>query len=391
MGMFRDDFYSTKVSRNAYSGSGYAGIMRHKLLLLLGLAALTGSLLTFIVLTYVLDDGDMGDLQRSLVHSELERVMAVDKVGPAVVSIVSSLEGQDGNTSRSVGVGSGVVYDKKGKQAWVVTNYHVLEEGDAFDVILSNGTKKKAELVGSDRLADLAVLVIDSEGIDTVVEFGDSDSLKAGQTAIAIGNPLGVELSQTVTAGIISRPIRSIPVFPGPDGEYEWELNMIQTDAAINFGNSGGALVNLEGKVVGINSMKVSETGVEGLGFAIPINEVKPIIEELRKKGRISRPFLGVSTVNLQSFVSGLEYLELPEDLESGAIVLEALGPAKEAGLTTNDVIVELDGHPINGTLSLRKYLYQHKKIGDKIDVTYYRQSTKSTVTIKLGENKEQP
>lgn len=388
MSMFKDDFYSTKVSRRAEGWSGI-GLLRNKLLLLLVLAAMTGSLLTFVVLTYVIDRGGTGDLQANLVHNELERVLAVDKVGPAVVSIVSSIEGQDGKMVKGVGVGSGVIFDKKGKQAWIVTNYHVLEDGTSFEVILPDGTRKKAEVVGSDRLADLAVLVVDSEGIDTVVEFGNSDELKAGQTAIAIGNPLGLELSQTVTAGIISRPIRSIPVFPGPDGEYEWELNMIQTDAAINHGNSGGALVNIQGKVVGINSMKVSETGVEGLGFAIPINEVKPVIEELIKLGKVTRPFLGVSTVNLQSFKSGLEYLELPEDLVSGAIILEVHGPAKDAGLTTNDVIVQLDDQPVNGTLSLRKYLYQNKKIGDKIEVTYYRKDTKSSITIKLGENIE--
>lgn len=355
---------------------------RTQLFLLLGASALVGALVMYIVLSLTLGrDGT------TYAYTEQGRVDAVDKVGPAVVSIISS--GKDGEGADSLsrlGMGSGVIFQKDGGKVRIATNNHVVEEGTSFEVVLSNGERRKATVVGKDRLTDLAVLEMDGKNIETVADFGDSDKLKPGQTAIAIGNPLGLGLSQTVTAGIISWPKRSIPVLPGQDGEYEWELDMIQTDAAINQGNSGGALIDLNGKVIGINSLKVADTGVEGLGFAIPINEAKPVLDELIKHNKIRRPYIGVSSASLSLFKSGLETLKLPDNVKAGAIVLEVQGPALKAGLKTNDVIVQLDDQPIYTTLGLRKYLYGHKKIGDKLQITYYRAGKKDTVTVSLEE-----
>ncbi|GIP35988.1 S1C family serine protease [Paenibacillus sp. J2TS4] len=390
MSLFNDEFYSTKVSRWAKQGmEGGRRWWRNRVVLLILASALTGSLVTFFLMT-VFTKSDTGQPLAAgpIEVTELSRVKAVDKVSPTVVSIISSIKEKNGEKVRGIGMGSGVIFQKNGNRALIVTNNHVLEEASSFEVVLPTGEHKQAKVIGSDYLADLAVLEIDAGGIKTVAEFGNSDDLKSGQTAIAIGNPLG-GLSQTVTAGIISWPRRTIPVYPGHDGEYEWELEMIQTDAAINQGNSGGALVDLEGRVIGINSLKVADTGVEGLGFAIPINEVKTVIDELVAHGKVLRPFIGVSTVNLSSFKSGLELLKLPEEVKMGAIILEVHGPAKEAGLKTNDVIVEMDNQPIHGTLSLRKYLYQNKQIGEKLNITYYRNGKKLTVTITLAENDE--
>lgn len=163
---------------------------------------------------------------------------------------------------------------------------------------------------------------------------------------------------------------------------------MIQTDAAINHGNSGGALVNLDGKVVGINTLKVADMGVEGLGFAIPINEAKSIIETLIKEHRIKRPYIGVVTQDLQAF-KGTEELKLPKDVKQGVLVIDVTGPAKSAGLKSSDVIVELDGKPVDSTLSLRKYMYSAKKVGEKLSITYYRSGKKHTVSVTLEELKE--
>jgi serine protease Do len=184
--------------------------------------------------------------------------------------------------------------------------------------------------------------------------------------------------------GIISSPHRLVPVTV--EGYMDWEMDFIQTDAAINQGNSGGALVNLDGQVIGINSMKVSFTGVEGLGFAIPINEAKPVIESLIQFGKVKRVFVGINHQDLQSYSEGTEVLNLPKGVTRGIIVMEAQGPAKKAGLKGKDVIVEMDGMTIDSSLTMRKYLYSKKKIGDDVEIVFYRDGNKMRVTLKLAE-----
>lgn len=185
-----------------------------------------------------------------------------------------------------------------------------------------------------------------------------------------------------------------MPVSINQDGVYDWEQNVIQTDAAINEGNSGGALVDLNGKVVGINTMKISDTGVEGLGFAIPMNEVMKTVDSLLLNGKVSRPYLGVYTVDLSNPYAPLDDdqrkdLKLPSHVDSGVVVLEASGPASEAGMKLNDVITEFDGQKITSTLDLRKFLYDKKKIGDSIEVSFYRDGKAEKVSVKLTDKPE--
>ncbi|MEK8128977.1 trypsin-like peptidase domain-containing protein [Paenibacillus filicis] len=321
-------------------------------------------------------------------------VGAAAKVWPAVVSILGSgvagAEGGKGPASGQgpMGMGSGVMFSRSGDKVRIVTNNHVVEGFSQLDVIMLTGEKRKATLLGRDQITDLAVLEIDGSGIKQLAEFGDSDSLQPGETAIAVGNPLGVGFAPTVTKGIISWPKQTIPVALGREGELDWEMEVIQTDAAINHGNSGGALLNLDGKVVGINTLKVAGSGVEGLGFAIPINQAKSVIELLIKDHKVKRPYIGVVTQNLQAF-KGVDELKLPQDVKQGVLVIEASGPAKSAGLKGSDVIVELDGKAVDSTLSLRKYIYGAKKIGDKLAITYYRAGKKQTVTVTLEELKD--
>jgi serine protease Do len=212
--------------------------------------------------------------------------------------------------------------------------------------------------------------------------------LEVGESVIAVGNPLGLGFSPTFTKGIVSTIKRTVPISLSQDGDIDWEMDLIQTDAAINQGNSGGALVDMDGKVVGINSMKVADMGVEGLGFAIPIDDAKVIIQELINNHKIKRPLIGVSTTELEGF-HGIEVLKLPPNVKTGLIVLEANGPAKDAGIRSQDVIVQLDGQSITKTVELRKYLYGHKAVGDKIKVTYYRAGKKLETTFVLAETGE--
>lgn len=325
----------------------------------------------------------------------------VENVKNAVVSVINkqasgrnSLYGtqqqqqQSNDELTTASEGSGVIYKKENGYAYIVTNNHVIANSQELEVLLADGTREKAELVGSDQWTDLAVIRIPADKVSTVAEFANSDEVKAGQTAIAIGSPLGSEFATSVTQGIVSANNRPVPTDVDGDGQQDWIVNAIQTDAAINPGNSGGALINSAGQVIGINSMKISKSSVEGMGFAIPSNEVVSIINELEKNGKIVRPALGISMVNLTNVNSQVvNQLNLPKDVKSGVVVAEvsSKGSAKAAGLQSYDVIVEMDGQKVDGIQNLRKILYSHK-VGDKLEVTYYRNGQKQTTTVSLTE-----
>jgi serine protease Do len=422
MSFWQDDFYSTRPSSKTNRNRRFVRSYREKaagalIVSLLGVCIVLAVMLVVVSsvrltqaeeavpASAAMSGADLAELKKD--YNELV-IRAAEMVNPSVVSVIGlAEEGRGGQRTKEraeagsgadpgsgygtgessvVGLGSGVIFQKIDGKARIVTNNHVIDRVGSIQVVLTNGEKKKAKLIGKDKFTDLAVLEVDDSGIEAVAEFGDSDQLKAGEAAIAIGNPLGLGFSQTITVGVISSPRRTIPISLGQDGNIDWEMDVIQTDAAINQGNSGGALVNLDGKVVGINSMKVADMGVEGLGFAIPINEAKPIIESLIRDGKVKRPYMGVYTQDLQTYFEGNKVLKLPKQVKTGIIVLDATGPAKEAGLRTNDVIVALDGQEIDSTLALRKYLYANKEIGDELEVTFYRNGKKKEVMLELGE-----
>ncbi len=281
------------------------------------------------------------------------------------------------------GSGSGVVYKIDGDKAYIVTNNHVIEGAERLEVSLESGEKTAAELVGKDALSDLAVLTIDAKHADAVLEFGDSDKLRAGDEVVAIGNPLGLDFSGTVTQGIVSAVNRSINVNTSAG---EWEMNVIQTDAAINPGNSGGALLDTTGQVIGINSLKIAENGVEGLGFAIPSNEVIPLIEEMEAHGKIERPYIGIGLANLDQVPSS--YLQgLPLDVKGGVMIasIDPKSAAAKAGLQTEDIITAINEKTINNATELRKFLYTELKVGDTATFTIYRGADMKKIEISLG------
>jgi len=315
----------------------------------------------------------------------------VDSLTPAIVGI-TNMQTQTSrdffnSSSESVeaGTGSGFIYKKEDDAGYILTNNHVIEGAQSIEVTLYNGEKVPAELVGTDALTDIAVLKIDAEHVEVVAELGDSTQLRTGEDVIAIGNPLGEEFSRTVTQGIISGIDRTIDV---TTSEGNWALDVLQTDAAINPGNSGGPLINMSGQVIGINSLKISDSGVEGLGFAIPSNDVVPIAEELLSNGKIQRPFLGVGLVEMSEVPQ--YYLQqnmgLPEEVTEGVIVgnVSPASPADEAGLKQQDVIVSMNDQEITSSSDLRKFLYSETEIGEEVKVTLYRAGEKMTVTIKL-------
>ncbi|WP_462410067.1 S1C family serine protease [Neobacillus sp. Marseille-QA0830] len=318
---------------------------------------------------------------------------AVEKTADAVVGI-TNIQSSSGfwsgttGTEQEAGTGSGVIYKKADGKAFVVTNHHVIEGAAKLEVSLSDGTKAPATLLGSDMWTDLAVLSIEDTDVKKVAEFGNSDSLKMGEPVIAIGNPLGPTFSGSVTQGIISGLKRTIPVDINQDGVEDWQSEVLQTDAAINPGNSGGALINMAGQVVGINSMKISQEAVEGIGLSIPINSAKPIINDLESYGAVKRPYLGVDLRSVDEIPAYYQEraLKLPSDVNDGVAIRQVVSgsPADVAGLKELDVIVELDGKKITDVIELRKHLYQDKKVGEQMKVTFYRSGNKQEATVKL-------
>ncbi|WP_339060788.1 trypsin-like peptidase domain-containing protein [Tepidibacillus marianensis] len=319
---------------------------------------------------------------------------ASEKAKPAVVGVVN-LQQQTNILNRSTknveaGIGSGVIFQKKNGKAYIITNNHVIEGATGVEVALSDGQKVKAEILGADPLTDLAVLAMDEKYAPVVATLGDSTTLKPGEPAIAIGNPLGLQFSQTVTVGVVSSPLRTIEKDLDGDGQPDWETDVIQTDAAINPGNSGGALLNIDGNVIGINSSKISESGVEGLGFAIPITDAKPIIDDLMAYGKVKRSYMGVTPIDLQmvSQSDRANVLKIPSSVTEGIVLYDVsrTGPAALAGLKRLDVIVQLDDQAIKNSSDLRKYLYKKKHVGDKMKVTYYRNGQVQSIEMTLAD-----
>lgn len=340
-----------------------------------------------------------GVVQQVSVDVNTVTTKAVDKAADSVVGInniqSTNFWSDNGNgTEEAAGTGSGVIYKKEGNNAFVVTNHHVVEGATKLEVSLADGTKIPATLLGSDVWTDLAVLQIDASKIKKVAEFGDSDQLKMGEPVIAIGNPLGPTFSGSVTQGIVSGLKRTIPVDINQDGIIDWQSEVLQTDAAINPGNSGGALINIAGQVIGINSMKIAQQAVEGIGLSIPINSAKPIINDLEKFGSIKRPYMGVdlkSVTEIPAYYQQ-EALKLPTDVNYGVALRQVVpnSPATQAGLKELDVIVEMDGKKINDVIDLRKHLYQDKKIGEQMEIKFYREGKLKDTILKLSSDTAQ-
>ena len=333
--------------------------------------------------------------------NENATTQAVNKVKDAVVSVITysanrqnSVFGNDEtdtdtDSQQVASEGSGVIYKKNGKDAYLVTNTHVIKGASKVDIRLADGTKVPGEIVGSDTFSDIAVVKISSEKVTTVAEFGDSSKLNVGETAIAIGSPLGSEYANTVTQGIISSLNRNVSL-KSQDGQAI-STKAIQTDTAINPGNSGGPLVNIQGQVIGITSSKIASNGgtsVEGLGFAIPSNDAQNIIKQLESDGKVTRPALGIQMVNLANIgASDLRKFNIPSSVTSGVVVKSVQSNMPASGhLEKYDVITKVDDKEISSSTDLQSALYNHS-IGDTIKITYYRNGKEETTTVKLDKS----
>lgn len=282
--------------------------------------------------------------------------------------------------------GSGAIFDSKDGLVHIITNNHVVEDATKIRVVFANGEEVEAKLMGSDIFTDLALLEVEVDFEINSFKLGDSSLVKVGENALAIGSPLGLTFQGSVTMGIISGKDRVVPVDLDNNGVTDWDSIVLQTDAAINPGNSGGPLINLAGELIGITSMKIADSSVEGMGFAIPINEIIPIIQQLKENGKVIRPVIGISAVSLDELaVYQKSYYGIRLDLNTGLYVMSVMdgSPAEISGIKEGDVITAFDSVNITSFKEFRKLLYS-KNVGDIVSISYERAGKSTTVDVVL-------
>lgn len=318
---------------------------------------------------------------------------AVEKLYDATVIV------KVGTGNKISGWGSGVVYKQDEKYGYILTNHHVVDGANDIIIEYSDKTTIEAELIGSDEYADIAVLKVPVKTIKAIAEIGKSEDVRVGDTVFAVGTPISLEYSFTVTRGILSGKNRMVEMtsskgdktnFFGQQTKESWYMNLLQIDASINSGNSGGPLANSNGEVIGITNSKLSssysQTSIENIGFAIPIEDALSVAQKLiDNKGKIKRPVLGVSMTTIDN--ASYYDLKISDSIKEGALIIDVSkdSTADAAGLKKGDVITKLDDYKISDYEYLKYYLYRYN-VGDKVKITYIRNGKENTTTVTLKD-----
>lgn len=334
---------------------------------------------TIIVTNYMEEDNVVTNKKVSITeHDSIKE--AIDKVYDAVVVI----EVYNGN--EVVSTGTGFVYKKNKENGYIITNHHVIESNGTIKVTNTAGNTVEAKLLGSDEYADVAVLSVQPDAALKTVEIGNTTDIELGDTVFTVGSPLGADYMGTVTKGILSGKNRTVTVSL-KNGNFVMEV--LQTDAAINPGNSGGPLLNINGEVIGVNSLKLVQDQIEGMGFSIPIEMVMSSVEKLEKGEKIDHPVIGVEMLDVDNpYALFYHKITLDDKIESGVVVVNVVEnyPAEEAGLKKGDVIVGVDDTEITNSAYLRFTLYKYN-VGDKIKVKYIRDGKLKDTTLELDKS----
>lgn len=283
------------------------------------------------------------------------------------------------------GTGTGFIYKKDNKYGYIMTNHHVIENSDKVIVITTSGKEVEATLLGSDEIADIAVLTIAVEDVPQVVQLGESTETELGDTLFTVGSPLGKKYMGTVTKGILSGKDRTVEVTL-TNGTFIMEV--LQTDAAINPGNSGGPLLNINGEVIGVNSMKLVQDEIEGMGFAIPIEVASSVAEKIEKEGKVTRPYLGVEMIDVTDTWSLYRNnVTVDSSIKAGVVVAKVTKgtPADKAGLKAGDVIIKVGEDEVESIAYFRYRLYKYN-VGDTITLTVMRNRNEKTIEVSLDE-----
>lgn len=305
----------------------------------------------------------------------------IENVYDAVVVVENYQNG------KLVGIGSGFIYDIKG---YIMTNHHVIDEATEIKVKLTSGDNVVASVVGSDEYADIAVIKVDQSHVKRVAKLGDNNKMKVGDTVFTIGSPISIDYAGTVTRGILSGKNRMVAVSVSNSSSSDWIMNVMQTDAAINPGNSGGPLCNVNGEVIGVNSMKIVKSEIEGIGFAIPIEDAIEYAKLIISGEKIQRAYLGISMIDLTVSNQYLRQqgITIDESITSGVVVVstEKDGPSAKAGIEKGDVIVKIGEYDVTSVAELRYYLYKYKP-KDTIEIKVIRGKSNKIFKVTLGAN----
>lgn len=309
--------------------------------------------------------------------------MSVDKVYNSTFVILAYKDG------KQISTGTGFIYKKTGNTAYVMTNNHVIDGADSVKLEFnSKEAKVDAKIVGGDAYADIAVLTVDANEVGDVVEIGESEKANLGDTIFTVGSPMGVTYKGTVTKGIVSGKNRMVGVnVSGSTNDYY--MRVIQIDAAVNPGNSGGPLCDVSGKVIGIISLKIVQDEVEGMGFAIPIEDALKYANLIETGGSVVRPYVGISMIDIYDEYALWKYrITVPESIDEGIAVVEVASnsPAEKCGLKKGDIITSIAGKTVGSLAEFRYELYQHE-VNEKVELVYFRDGKKMTTTITLGKN----
>ena len=311
---------------------------------------------------------------------------SVDKVYESTVVIIASAKG------KQISTGTGFIYKKSGKLAYIMTNNHVIDGADAVQIEFNDSDKRiDAKIVGGDVYADIAVLTIESKDEYNIVEVGNVDELKLGDTIFTVGSPMGVNYKGSVTKGILSGKDRMVDVSLNNTSVTDYYMKVIQIDAAVNPGNSGGPLCDVSGKVIGIISLKIVQSEVEGMGFAIPIQDAVKYASIIETGKEVTRPYIGVGMLDLTNeYYLWQNRIMIPENIEEGVAIIsvENNSPASKAGLKKGDIIVKLGDTNVGSIAEFRYELYKYE-VGNKVNLSFYRNNKLQTVSITLGKNPE--
>lgn len=328
------------------------------------------------------------EIQKVITEYKVEETTtfdAIDKVYDAVVVVETFVN------NKSSSSGTGFVYKKDDNKGYIITNNHVISGSDKVEVILTNGDRVTATILGSDAVGDIAVLSIPANKVIKVAEMGNTDNTKVGSTVFAIGAPMGSEYSGTTTRGCISAKNRMVTFSLSEDGSSDILMRVIQTDAAINPGNSGGPLINLAGEVIGITSLKLVQEEIEGIGFAIPIEDAMKYMNQLEKGETVQRPVLGVQLLDLdETYALFYSDIRVSDDIDTGAVIQSVIAStsAAESGLKKGDIIQQVGSTKIKNKAELRYELYKYT-VGDKIKITYYRDGKTKEIELTLKSGVE--
>lgn len=317
-----------------------------------------------------------------------EKVVSVvdDGIAEGINNVYESvvvIEGYKNNKLSSTG--SGFAFLNKNENIYIMTNHHVISSATDVVITLYDETELKATVVGSDVYSDIAVLKVNNNDKLKVAKIGSTDKLKVGDTVFTVGSPMGKSFANTVTRGILSGKNRMVDTTINETNE-SWIMNVMQTDAAINPGNSGGPLCDASGNVIGINSLKIVESSVEGLGFSIPIEDALNYANSIIQYGKITRGYIGIKMLNAnEKFQLLRNNIEIEEDVEDGVVVVEVLNdsPAEKSNLKREDVITKINDENISNISEFRYHLYKHE-IGEEITLTIYRKGKTEKIKIKI-------